>query len=609
MTDISKLCMVCLGEKDENGICPNCRKDADITQPSPLLPLKSMLASRYLLAKAQKRNSEGITYSAYDLKTNKPVSVREFFPEQLADRDADEITVVPKAGNEAVYTQYLNAFISLWTKLMRLRGLTALIGVTEVFQANSTAYAVYEESERITLRDYLLETKEGYIQWEKARIMFMPVLSTLGTLHTSGIIHKGINPTAFVFSKEGKLKLTDFCIDPVRSVTGAIDTELFDGYAALEQYNPSKKTGAWSDIYSFCAVLYRSLIGTTPIDAKTRALNDQMMIPAKFAEQLPPYVINALINGMAIETDDRTDNIEQLRSDLSASPRAIGASAAAFNPPESTGTKPIPAPVKPLQTTKPDQPTQTIKQPPVTAPKPSPEKEAAKKYIENEKAGKKKNALIAVLCVILVALLAGIGLLVSELIRTNNPPAEETTVSSGALISVPKFTGGYISDIITNEQYTSYFRFETVEEFNATVMAGVVISQNIPEGATASVGDTVILTVSKGPKSFALTDVTGWTYEQAEETLSSQGLICIESAMHNDGTHKGGTIAETIPAASSVVKEGDRITILVYTYLDEETTAENSIGGGNSVEEFLESFNTTVPNTEVPVPQETLPLQ
>lgn len=594
MTDISKLCMNCLGQINENGVCPDCRKETDFVQVSPLLQIKTMLTKRYVIAKARKKNSEGITYSAYDLTLEKPVSIREFFPEQIASRDADELTVIPVNGKDALYSQYLDSFISLWTKIMRLKGLTALVSVSDVFQANGTAYAVYDESERITLRDYLLDTKEGYIPWEKARIMFMPVLSTLGTLHTSGVFHRGINPASFIFSKDGKLKLTDFCIEPARTAKGAIEPEIFDGFAPLEQYSSTERTGAWSDIYSFCSVLYRALIGTNPIDAKTRALNDQMMIPAKFAEQLPPYVINAIINGMTISHKDRTDNIEQLRSELSASPRAIGASATIYPPKVDAPptAPPTPPAEKPAKKPVPVNPT-------------TPEKTAAQKYLEAEEAkkkNKKKNALIAILCILLVALIGGIGFLLSIIFGSPSSSQQETTTSSASsIVSVPNFVGGYISDIITNEQYTTYFRFQTQEEFSSTVMAGVVIEQNIPQYAQATVGDTIILTVSKGPKSLALPDVTGKTFEQAEQEFLSLGLVPVKSAMHNDGTHTGGTIAETIPAANQVVKEGDRITILVYTYLDEETSApENSTpensGNGNSVEEFLESLNTTVPD-------------
>ena len=89
----------------------------------------------------------------------------------------------------------------------------------------------------------------------------------------------------------------------------------------MEQYAaPDAKQGPWTDIYSFAAVLYRALIGSTPIDAPSRVENDTLMIPAKFAEQLPAYVINSLINALQISPEDRTRTVEELRAELSASP-------------------------------------------------------------------------------------------------------------------------------------------------------------------------------------------------------------------------------------------------------------------------------------------------
>ena len=326
MQDISKLCMICLSVKDENNVCPRCKKNIAVRQDAPLLPLKSIISERYCIAKAMKRNGEGITYAAYDLKQDKPVSVREFFPESIASRSFDELTVVPSAGSESDYSSCRASFIELWTKLMRLKGLSALVTVTDVFQSNSTAYAVYEESELINLNSYLNNTADGYMAWEKARILFMPVLSTLGTLHTSGVLHRGINPKSFIFSKDGKLKLTDFCAEQARTILSDIEPELFDGYTPYEQYSANGNIGPWSDIYSFCAVIYRTLVGKDPIDSKSRAQDDKLMIPAKFAELIPSYVINALINGMQIEPADRTQNIEQLRSNLSTVQRTFESS-------------------------------------------------------------------------------------------------------------------------------------------------------------------------------------------------------------------------------------------------------------------------------------------
>ena len=97
MQDISKLCMICLSVKDENDVCPRCKRNIAVRQEAPLLPLKSIINERYCIAKAMKRNGEGVTYAAYDLTLDKPVSIREFFPESIASRSYDELTVVPAA--------------------------------------------------------------------------------------------------------------------------------------------------------------------------------------------------------------------------------------------------------------------------------------------------------------------------------------------------------------------------------------------------------------------------------------------------------------------------------------------------------------------------------
>ena len=56
------------------------------------------------------------------------------------------------------------------------------------------------------------------------------------------------------------------------------------------------------------------------------------MVPGKFAEQLPAYVINGLVNALQILPEDRTRTVEELRAELSASPSAAAGSGMEFEP-------------------------------------------------------------------------------------------------------------------------------------------------------------------------------------------------------------------------------------------------------------------------------------
>jgi serine/threonine-protein kinase len=289
--------------------CPHCGFHADTPQIAPYLPIRTVLANRYLVGKLLEYNGDGATYMGLDLSTRSAINIREYFPEGIALRDPKTLGVTANAENINLYNECLPSFAEMWRKLMRLSGLSALIKVQEVLEGNGTCYAITENVEGNSLREYLLRNNAGYISWEKARPLLMPVLSTLGTLHSSGIVHRGISPSTLIVAHDGKIRITGFSISPVRSARGELKSQLYQGYAAFEQYGFEGRQGTWTDIYGFGAVLYRTLIGTDPIDATERVTNDRLMVPGKFAEQLPAYVINGLVNALQIMPEDRTRTV------------------------------------------------------------------------------------------------------------------------------------------------------------------------------------------------------------------------------------------------------------------------------------------------------------
>lgn len=603
MEDLTRLCFNCMRETDEEGKCPHCGADHAITQNPPLLPLGTLLSDRYYIGRVTRKNSEGITYIAYDNVEGLPCSVREFFPEALAVRDADGVKVFPAGGSENTFEECKDTFLELWKKLQRLKGLTSLIQVTDVFTADNTAYAVFAETEEHTLRDYLLSTPQGYIEWEQARILFMPVLSTLGTLHTSGVIHKGINPSAFIFTEDGKLKLSDFSIHQARLAYSDLEADIVDGYAPLEIYSEDDEIGPWTDIYSFSAVLYRSLIGSTPISAPVRAQNDQMMIPAKFAEKLPPYVINALINGMQINAFDRTRNVEQLRSNLSASPRAISASANAYRNAGMAGSavRVAPSAVVPdrMQTRLIDALSDDLSVGSSAAPKVQEvrEKESADVYktLEDQKNKEKNRKLLTVLLVVLIiVLLSGIGLIVSSLFGGSSPrvdPVPEITQTQEQYITVPDFSGQIYDNVAHDDYFSRLLHIVKVDQYSATVPVGQIINQSVPANTQLLRNADITLFVSAGPQSFDVPDVSGLTYEQALAILAQRSLVCVRASKYNDGTHEPGTVAETVPAAGKPITQGDQIQVVLWSEIspdngaDDETSTENSATGRNNADE------------------------
>ncbi len=555
MPNTDNLCMSCMRPIGDEKQCPYCGYHADSPQLSPYLPIKSVVANRYLIGKVMEFNGDGVTYAAWDMSERVAVKVREFLPDAICSRENGETDVKIMQGCERAYSDCYQSFLELWRKLMRLMGLSALISVTDVVEDNGTAYAVYEYTDAVPLRKYLLSTSTGYIPWERARQMFMPALSALGTLHSAGIIHRGLSPHTILVTSDGKLKISGFSIWQARTARGDLNPELFPGYAAIEQYGFEGQQGAWTDIYAFAAVLYRALIGTDPIVATTRVTNDRLMIPSKFAEQLPAYVINALINALQILPEDRTRSVEQFRAELSASPTAtyageIHAMNAGLERSGEADEAEAPA-----------------------APK------------------KKKNAAAPFLITLGVTLAVGVvvfiillftvfhGSLTNNKINSDNDTTgytvESTSVES---VVVPDFRNLSYEAISKNPVWDGKFTFKTKYEYSDSVNEGYVISQSIPEQSTVAIGSEIELVISSGKEPVEVPSVFGLSYEEAKQKLTDLGFIC--TAVGNNT--EGPVVSMSVEPGSKLPK-GTRIELTCSTTTENDITSVGSDSSGGSI--------------------------
>ncbi len=552
MINSENLCMSCMREIGEAEQCPHCGYHVGTPQISPYLPVRTVVANRYLVGKLLEYNGDGATYIAWDINEKKPVKIREFLPDSLCSRKPGERAVTVMSGCEITFNDCMSDFLELWRKLTRMSGLSALENVYEVFEENSTAYAISEYVESISLRDYLLRNKAGYISWDRARTLFMPVLSTLGMLHTAGIIHRGISPITLHIGRDAKMRIGGFSIWQARTARGDLTAQLFPGYAAVEQYGFEGKQGPWTDIYSFAATLYRALIGSDPIEATERLTNDRLMVPGKFAEQLPAYVINGLINALQILPEDRTRSVEQLRAELSASPTATAAG-------DLGGTASVPPVAREPQ-----------KKP--AAKKPAPQKPAKK---ENSLSQNKLliirttliSAIVCLLIFLVVVLVAGDKLGIS---------GEETTTESTTrteLVAVPYLIDRNYSEVMATPYWTNDFVFEKVEEYSDSVLKGYIIAQSISADTQVNAGTKIVLTVSLGVEQFELPNIIGMDYDDAKALLKERNFTIDREYVENDGTHTAGEVQSVVNlTVGKSYPKGTEVTILVWDEAPTEAT-------------------------------------
>ncbi|MBP3445946.1 MAG: PASTA domain-containing protein [Clostridia bacterium] len=569
MINSDNLCMSCMKEIGDLKQCPHCGFHADSPQIAPYLPIRTVLGNRYLVGKLLEYNGDGATYMGLDLSTRTSVNIREFFPEGLAVRDQKTLAVSAPEEYATLFNECLHSFVEMWRKLMRLSGLSALIKVQDVLEGNGTCYAVTENIEGLTLREYLLRNNVGYISWEKARPLLMPVLSTLGTLHSSGIVHRGISPSTLVVANDGKIRITGFSISQVRSARSELNTQLYNGYAAFEQYGFDGRQGAWTDIYGFGAVLYRTLIGTDPIDATERVTNDRLMVPGKFAEQLPAYVINGLVNALQILPEDRTRSVEELRAELSASPSAA---AGASHELEHTAKQPKYQTMAQRIDDEEDNYT-------------SEKREAA------QKRHNRSSAVIAVASIIIVLAVAFLVLWQTGVIDlggmgTTAPVQQE-------VISVPNFVGKSYTDILDDPYYSRNFKFEKSEVYSSTVEEGIVISQSASVDSQVEKNSVIKLTVSKGKEivTFPTSGIIGTKYEDAANLLKRMGFTVYQTEKLNNESQVAGTVAGISLEAGGQYEKGTVVYLFVWGEPETTTTEPTEPTDGNGGNFWDDWFN------------------
>lgn len=533
------LCMGCMKEIGNVQQCPFCGFHNDTVAPAPYLPLRTVIGGRYTVGKVISASGDGVTYIAWDTESRETVTVREFLPVENITRLQGQTEVTVNEDSRLVFYDSVREFLTLNRKLAMSRNLSALIPVIDIIEENNTAYAVSEYLETITLRDFLLKSRTGYLGWDRVKTLMMPVLTTVASLHSMDIYHRGISPNTLVLGRDGKLRLTGFMISSARCLKTRVKPEMFPGYAAIEQYHDVDDTGAWTDVYGIAAVIYRALIGSTPAEASERITNDKLMIPPRFAEALPAYLVSALDHALTIEPGDRTATVDELREELSGSPSTMASNAI-----------------------------HEVREREVEAPTTTEDEVAERKRLEKlarqeqQKHEQIKMALIAFAICLGIGVLAIGGWLTYDHFKNN--PNEPTTEGVAQMIEVPNFVGQSYSRISNDEVQKTRFKFTVDYQYSDSAEAGVIIGQNLEAGTQIEQGSELKLTVSKGIEYITLIDVSGMDYNKAFNLLTEAGFVCKKVEKNNDGSHTANEVITVTPEAGKEYERGKEIYVQVW---------------------------------------------
>lgn len=307
-----KLCYGCMERTEfSGGVCPNCGYyEQTPSDPSFIIP-GTQLNNRYIIGIAVGVNGEGITYLAYDQSIGCKVYVREYMPPNLCNRVAGSPVVSVIPAKLAQYKALMAEFTELHKSLARLRGQVHINTVVDLFAENNTTYVVDEYIACMRFVDYLKDNA-GELTWTQLSKMVPPFLTTLSLLHNSGVVHRAISPDTIFVTDKGELILTAFSIAAVRTANTELECEIYNGYAAPEQYSANGRQGTWTDVYAVCAVLYRVLTGAMPPSAISRMENDNLVAASVLNPNVPRHVSNVIMQGLELNYADRIKTVTEL---------------------------------------------------------------------------------------------------------------------------------------------------------------------------------------------------------------------------------------------------------------------------------------------------------
>lgn len=317
--NVDNLCMRCMNQSVENGICKECGASVGfIQEPSSSLPLQTILNGKYIVGGVIGHGGFGITYIAWDLEKNRKVAIKEYMPEGIATRAPGTTAVsIYSSKSSGNYGYGMNKFLEEARTIYRYRKSDNIIHVFELFEENSTAYYVMEYLEGSDLKEHIRK-KGGRIHYTEALEIIRPVLEALRVVHKDSLIHRDISPDNIYLAKNGDVKLLDF--GAARIALGEksqnLSVILKRGYAPEEQYREKGKQGPWTDIYALGATLYEMITGMLPPQSTDRVFEDAIEAPQKICSTLPLHVNNAILKALAVRAVNRFQSIDEFQDAL-----------------------------------------------------------------------------------------------------------------------------------------------------------------------------------------------------------------------------------------------------------------------------------------------------
>ena len=520
-----KICFGCFEQYDDSfDICPHCGY-AEGTEPELATYMRpgAILNERYVIGRALGHGGFSVTYLAWDALLLHKVAIKEYLPSEYATRRPGESRLTIFSGKEGEYFQFgKEKFLDEAKRLSAFQNEDGIVHVYDCFSANETAYLVMEYLDGITLSEYLKKeaavSPQGRIAPEEAISMLTPVMLSLQRVHDSGMIHRDIAPDNIMLLKDGGVRLIDFgaARHAVHDCGKSMTVIIKDGYSPEEQYNSHSVQGPAADVYALSATLYQMITGITPPGAIERGeylqkhKRDMLPPPSKFNKAVTKTQDTAILNGMALHTQDRTQSVAELYEELTAQ-----------------------TPVRRVQ--------ETIR--------------------------KRSSFSWPLWAKITAGVLAAAIVAGGVLLYLNRKPKTDTAAEDGSYVLSPNVVNMQVVNAVTAAEDASLHLVVEGSDYDAGVEQGRILTQNPDPGTKLAPASDLLATASLGKERpvGVMDDMSSMLKDAAEDHLTRMGLSDVQinwEYVASDDEMPGAIVSQSVIAGSTLTPSSN-VTISV----------------------------------------------
>ena len=408
-----------------------------------------------------------------------------------------------------------------------------IVGIYDVGHDAGKYFIVMEYIAGETLKKRVQQ--EGRLSVEESLRIAKEIARALREAHANNLVHCDIKPHNILVTADGRVKVADFGI--ARAVTSSTMTYNGNIVGSVHYFSPEQAKGTKitpkSDIYSLGVVLYEMLTGELPFTGETtvsialKHLQEEPKPIGQYDYTLPPMVEAIVQRTMAKNPSERPDS-DELIEDIQHTERFLG-----FETGGETGE---------------NDPFATRLLPRIDADSMQDEREESNKLWNGGKLFKSKLFLIAAAVVVFLGFAVGAFFAFGKF-------------WSMAEVQVPDVKAKPMT-LAKQLLETSNLRVNIVEQFDATVTAGQVISQSPEAGAIVKEQRIITIYVSKGGEELTMPNVKGLSRLSAENKLKKMGLV-IGNVYEKVSDQDAWTVLEQEPVAGHKIQKGQSVDLTV----------------------------------------------